>query len=138
MPDPSLSCFYYKGGGERCGAACLWPMVFCATHMVQMQRVPAKELFRQAAAALLACTTFNASGLPVLACRDLDQWGLLANSLTGLSLHGYRDDDELLTLLLGSLLSLDSPWRNELKLPARSKTFELLVARLYLQELAAP
>jgi len=137
MADPLLSCFYYTGHGERCGVTCPSPVTFCATHMVQMQRRPAKDLFRQAAAALLASTTFNESGLPVLTCRDFEQWGLLANSLTGLWLHGYRDDDVLLTLLLGSLLAVDSPWRNELKLPAKSKTFEILVARLYLQELAA-
>jgi hypothetical protein len=127
------------GDGLRCGDPCPWPLFFCAHHAVLMQRTAAQELFRRAAAAVVASTVFTETGLPRLVCRDFEQWGQLANALTGLSLHGYLDEDELLTVLLASLLAMHSPWRQQIEgMPAKSRVFEILVARLYLEELAAP
>jgi hypothetical protein len=104
-----------------------------------MQQNSTDELFRRAAAAVVASTVFTETGLPRLVCRDFEQWGQLTNALSGLSLHGYLDDNELLTALLASLLAVDSPWRRQIEgMPTKSRVFELLVARLYLEELSAP
>ena len=112
-----LSCFYYEGGGSRCEASCPWPLFFCATHTVQLQRTPTRDLLANAADALLACTRFTETGLPTLACLDFEKWGTLANSLSGLSLHGYKRHEDILTALLSSLLALDSPWKEKIAVP---------------------
>ena len=127
-----LSCFYYLGEGSRCQTHCPGPAVlFCATHLELAYRRTAADLFAEAAECVLACTELTEGGLPRIACKDFDKWGRLCNCLTALTLHGYRDDDDLLARLLTSILSLRSPWN---ALP-KGRTLEILVARLYLEEL---
>lgn len=134
---PVLSCFYYVAEGRRCQAKCPTPVFYCATHIQEFYRRTPAELLRDAAGLVWASTSFTASGLPTLACKDFESWGRLCNVFGALTFHGYRRDDELLTLLLSSLLSLDSPWKKHIaSLPRKGKTFEILTARLYLEELA--
>ena len=126
-----LSCFYYLPDGSRCQTNSPGPIFFCATHLELAYRQRAADLFDEAASCVLACTDFNESGLPRISCKDFDKWRRLCNCLTALSFHGYRNEDDLLARLLSSILALRSPWK---ALP-RGRTFEILVARLYLEEL---
>lgn len=134
---PVISCFYYIAEGRRCQAKCPTPLFYCATHIQGFYRSTPAELLRDGAGLVWACTSFTTSGLPVLACKDFESWGRLCNVFGALTIHGYRRDDEILALLLSSLLSLDSPWKKYIAtLPRKGKTFEILTARLYLEELA--
>jgi hypothetical protein len=128
-----LSCFYYADG-TRCQRRCPDELfMYCAHHFVELQRRSVDDLLREAAECLWANTSLDESGLPHLACRDHRKWCRLSNAMAGLGIHGYQDEDELLDLL-ASVLALESPWKGR-GLPAKGKAFELLVARLYVEEL---
>jgi hypothetical protein len=135
---PSTVCFHYGPDGRRCRALCLEPSWFsCATHLHQYQHTPAAQLFEAAARAIVDSTRYTEQGLPFLACRNLGSWKQLCNVLQALSVQGYHDHAELLTLLVSSIESIRAPSRGTAGGALRKgKPFERLVTRLYLEELA--
>lgn len=134
-PSATFSCFFYLGGGERCGAPSPLGSLYCATHLSRMYRTPLEILQKQAAESLVKCTSFNRDGLVSISCRDIDAWGELSNSFAALVLHGYQREEECIDVILSSLLS-DTSFREIVasKLPPKWQAFETLVARLHIQQ----
>lgn len=130
-----LSCFFYVGPGERCGTRAASGL-FCATHLFRLRRTPLGKLTEEAVAALIECTSFTQEGLVSLCCSNVDSWGGLTNAVAGLVLNGYRREEDVVRLLLSSLLS-STPFRRryEATIAPKWKSFEILVARLHLQQL---
>lgn len=130
------ACFHYSPEGIRCRVPSRDPVAFlCATHVQEYRLRPASQLLDEAAQAILDCTEFTREGLPAIACRNFSSWKRLCNLLQALFLHGYRDQDGLLTLLVGSLESVRGPWRGRSPSTRPGRAFERLVARIYLEEL---
>ncbi len=133
-----LSCFYYVGSGERCGAPFGAPAssLFCPKHVFEIYRRPVDALLHQAVDGLVRSTRFSNRGSATLACRDFEAWGQLCNSVSGLALRGYKDEQEVLDVLLSGMLS-DPAFRRRYraKVPKKWKLFETLVARLHVQQL---
>lgn len=131
-----LSCFFYSGSGERCGARAASGL-FCATHLFRFRRAGLRKLLDDAVAAILQCTSFTQEGLLSLACLDVDAWGRLANAVAGLVLNGYRREEDVLRILLSSLLSNTAfRCRYDATVAPKWQGFEILVARLHLQQLS--
>lgn len=139
--DPNrrrFSCVFHIANGIRCQKRGPPDSFLCEHHLLHFHRKKPQELFREAAEALADCTSFAKNGLPFLACKDINRWGDLVNAARGLEeFHGYNHLDETFPLLTSTLLSIDKFHRALFaKAPKKWKAFEILVARLYLQELA--
>jgi hypothetical protein len=133
----STVCFHYASDGQRCRTKCLEPAAFCcANHLYEYQHAPTARLLKEAAESILDCTRFTKEGLPFLACAKVSSWKRLCNTLQALSFQGYHDSAELLTLLVSSIESIRGPWQDKSSVTRKGRSFERLVTRLYLEELA--
>ena len=132
-----LSCMYRLSDDSRCQIPGPVGSFFCSRHLLEFFRAKPHDLLRTAAEALADCTSFTETGLPRIICKDFTRWGHLCNAAWGLESHGYRHMEELYPLLASMLLSIDR-FRRPLAdfAPPKWKSLEILVSRLYLQELA--